>query len=250
MTRAARESRSAGALATRAAPRLIFLLFPAIGAANTSNVFSPDVSGGSSAVEYRLSYIPEDGALPDLVSHRLHYQRALSDSWRARILAAHASVGGGSLDYQYTRVELQWQYLENRVSGGTAALRFEVQIGDESPDRLRLAWSGKIDVDAWQLRANALIGRQIGSGAAGGLQLETRAQLVRRMRHGLSVGIEMFNDFNTTAEFGSLDDQRHQLGPVLKADFGRGWSLLASYLAALSGAAPDHDLRLMVARDF
>src|SRR6056297_2176411 len=116
-------------------PAVLFLLLPATAAANTSSVFSPDVDDGEREAEYRVSFVPEDEPAPELFSHRLHYQQAFNDSWRARILASQRSVGGDTLDLSYTRLELQWQYLEDQNAGWDAALRFEAQAGDEGPDR-------------------------------------------------------------------------------------------------------------------
>ena len=230
---------------------LAFLLSPAVAFANTSTVFSPDVTAGERALEYRTSYVPEDGASPDVFAHRLHYQQAFNDAWRARIIGVQRSVDGRSLEYRYTRLEVQWQYLEDQDAGWDAGLRFEAQVGDESPDRFRIAWTGKVDLDnGWQLRANALVGRQFGTGAASGLQLETRAQVTRKVRPGMSLGLELFSDLNTTAETGSFDEQEHQLGPVLKASAGNKWSLFAGYLAGISDAADDSDWRFMVIREF
>lgn len=230
---------------------ILLALLPGVAAANTSTVFSPDVDDGEREAEYRVSFVPEDEPAPEVFSHRLHYQQAFNDSWRARVLVAQRSVGGGSLDLRYTRLELQWQYLEDQEAGWDAALRFEAQAGDEGPNRLRAVWTGKLDLDGgWQLRANALVGRQTGAGAASGLLLETRAQVTRSVGNGMRVGVEMFNDLNTTADTGSYDEQEHQLGPVLKTKIGGDWSLFASYLVGISDAADDGDFRLMVTRGF
>lgn len=230
---------------------LLALLSPVLAAANTSTVFSPDVDDGEREAEYRLSFVPEDEPAPEVFSHRLHYQQAFDGSWRARVIVAQRSVGGGSLDLSYTRLEVQWQYLEDEEAGWDAALRFEAQAGDEGPNRLRAVWTGKIDLaSGWQLRANALVGRQTGAGAAPGLQLETRAQATYPLPNGIRLGVEMFNDLNTTADTGSFDDQEHQLGPVLKAKIGGAWSLFASYLVGISESADDGDFRLMITRGF
>lgn len=230
---------------------ILIALLPGVAAANTSTVFSPDVDDGEREAEYRVSFVPEDEPAPEVFSHRLHYQQAFNDSWRARVLVAQRSVGGGSLDLSYTRLEVQWQYLEDEDAGWDAALRFEAQAGDEGPNRFRAVWTGKIDLDGgWQLRANALVGRQTGAGAAPGLLLETRAQVTRSVGNGMRLGVEMFNDLNTTADTGSYDEQEHQLGPVLKAKIGGDWSLFASYLFGVSDTADDGDFRLMVTRAF
>ncbi|MFT7265777.1 MAG: hypothetical protein ACI9A2_003865, partial [Halioglobus sp.] len=55
--------------------------------------------------------------------------------------------GDDDISYNYTRLELQQQYLESEVHGWDAAMRYELQISDRSgrPDRIRVAWTGKTD---------------------------------------------------------------------------------------------------------
>ncbi|MDJ0917013.1 MAG: transporter [Woeseiaceae bacterium] len=219
--------------------------------ANTGTVFSPDVKAGEMALEFRSSLVPEDGSSPDVLSPRLHFQYGFSDAWRARIIGVQRSVDGGSFDYRYTRVELQWQYREDDDGGHDAALRFEAQLGSGTPDRLRIGWTGKKDInDRWQLRANALVGRQFGDGAASGLSLETRFEATTRLSANSRLGLEMFNDLNTTEDLGGFDDQEHQLGPILKARFGDGWGFNTSYLVGVSDAADDGNWRLLISKNF
>jgi len=123
----------------------------------TSTVFSPDVDAGTSALDYRISYVPSDAGRRSAFTQRLHYQRAFDGAWRGRIIGTQGRRGSDDLEYRYTRLELQWQYLEDERAGWDAALRFELQVAAESdrPDRFRLAWTGKTDVGGlWQLRAN------------------------------------------------------------------------------------------------
>lgn len=214
---------------------------------NTSSVFSPDVDEGEREWEYRSSYIPDDAGSGSTFSHRLHFQYAFDGAWRARLIGAQRRLEGDSWDYRYTRLELQWQYLEDTDGGWDAAIRFEGQYADDGSDRFRIAWTGKRNLDdRWQLRFNALAGRQLGSGAADGVFLETRAQLTYKLDAGPRVGLEMFNDLNTTEDFGGFDEQEQQLGPVLKTGIGDRWNLFLGYLYGISDAADDHDFRMML----
>jgi len=220
--------------------------------ATTGTVFSPDVEAGEHGLEYRFSLQPEHDDEPEVFTHRMHYQRAFSESLRWRLIGTQRSVDNDELEFRYARLELQWQFLEEEQHGWDSALRYELQIaeGDDLPHRVRLAWSGKGDVsDEWQLRGNVLVGREFGAESGSGLLLETRAQATYRLDNGTRVGLEMFNDLNTTADMGGFDEQGHQLGPIIKTGLG-GWNVDISYLAGLSDAAPDHDIRLMVVRDF
>jgi hypothetical protein len=217
-------------------------------AANTSSVFSPDVSDGEWAWEYRMSLQPQQEGAEDVFAHRLHVQHAFDETWRARLLVAQRSIDGASLDTRYARLEVQQQLLEDEVAGWDSALRYELQLADDGgPDRFRLAWTGKWDLDeAWQLRANTLFGREFGAGRDSGIQLAGRAQVTRRTADGVRLGLELFSDFGTTDDLPSYDGQEHQLGPILKAGLGEAWTLNVSYLRGVSDAAPDDNFRVFI----
>jgi len=225
---------------------ILVLCVTASASATTATVFSPDVNDGDRSFEYRASFIPESGTDPDVFSQRLHFQYAFDDRWRARLVVNHRSVDGESLDYRSSRLELQWQYREDQQHGWDAALRFDYEVGDESPDRFRLVWTAQRNfAERWQVRGNVLLGRQFGSRAAHGVTLESRTQLTYGLGGGKRLGIEMFNDLNSTANFGGYDEQEHKLGPIFKMNFGKKWTMNAGYLAGISDSADDGDWRLM-----
>jgi hypothetical protein len=219
--------------------------------ANTSTVFSPDVKAGTKALEHRSSYVPSEGDDRSEFAHRLHYQQAINDMWRWRIIGQQSRRGDDSLEYKYTRLEVQMQYREDEVAGYDAALRYELQISDESsrPDRFRLVWTGKKDLESgWQLRGNLLLGREFGDSSRGGVIVEGRLQATYPVFGG-RLGLESFNDFNRTTDFGDFDDQEHQLGPIYKTTAGPV-KVNAGYLVGISDSAPDHNLRLILTLDF
>lgn len=220
-------------------------------ATNTSSVFSPDVTPGSRSLEYRFSGVERDG--PDAWAHRLHYQQAIDDAWRWRLITAFADPAGASHEFRYGRLEVQWQYLEDETAGWDAAVRYELQIadGDDQPSRARVAWTGKRKFDnGFEMRANLLTGRQFGPESSEGWLLETRFQATVPMTPSTRIGIEMFNDFNDTRSFGSYAEQGHQIGPVFTAKIGEDWKLLTSWLFGVSEEADDHDFRLHLIRSF
>ncbi len=226
---------------------LIFFLLPTISVANTTSVFSPEVKAGSQAVEYRASYVPDDGPIDSFFAHRLHFQHALDDTWRVRLIGSQNRRGDNSLTYNYTRLEIQQQYIESEEHGWDAALRYEIQISDRGnrPDRFRLAWTAKWDInDLWQLRGNLMLGRQFGDNAGSGILVETRSQITRKVG-AVRLGMEMFNDMNRTTNWGSWDDQEHQIGPVVKYKAG-DLSIFGSYLFGASDRAADDNFRLML----
>jgi hypothetical protein len=225
------------------------VLSPVGARANVSNVFGPAVDADDLSVEYRLSYAPADGDRDSRLRQRLHFQYSFNERIRARLIAAYDELPRRGTAFSYSRLEVQWQYGEDRYDKLDAALRFELQNGPGSADGVRVAWAGNVNLSGgWQVRGNVLLGRLIGSDAVSGLRLETRLQATYRLDSGIRLGFEMFDNFNSSAQFGSFDDQRHQLGPVLKLNVGRHWSLFASYLAGISDVAEDASWRVFVGR--
>lgn len=230
---------------------LSFVLLGRTFATNTTSVFSPEITPGSKSLEYRFSAVDQDG--DDPWAHRIHYQQAINDAWRWRLIAAFADPVDDNHEYRYSRGELQWQYLESEVAGWDAALRFELQIadGDDEPSRARVAWTGKWDFDGGlQLRANVLTGREFGSASSDGWLFETRSQVSYPISEKSRIGIEMFNDFNDTDDFGSYSEQEHQVGPIFKTKFGGDVKLLTSLMFGVSRSAADYDFRIHLTKAF
>ena len=220
--------------------------------ANTSSVFSPTVSDGERSLEYRASYVPSENGSGYVFGHRLHFQHALNERTRWRLIGFQ---GGPSddIEFRYVRGELQHQIHEKSIhekshSGWDSAIRLELQVATQSglPDRFRIGWTGKKNVSRWEFRANALADREFGSNPDSGIGLETRLQTTYAMGERTRLGIEMFSDFNTTSNMGRFDDQEHQLGPILKTALTRGLRAEVSYLFGISDPAPDGNLRLQV----
>jgi len=227
-------------------------LLPSTAIANTSTVFSPDVKEGTSALEYRSSYVPSEGDRRSAFAHRLHYQHAIDDTWRWRVIGQQSRRGDDTLEYSYTRLELQMQYREDEEHGHDAALRYELQISDNSnrPDRFRVVWTGKKDFEpGWQLRSNILLGREFGESSGSGVLVEARFQVTYPVFGDSRLGIESFSDLNRTSDWGSFDDQEHQLGPILKSSLGP-LKINAGYLWGASDGAPDDNFRLIATWNF
>lgn len=216
----------------------------------TTAIVGPDIDAGDQSAEYRASYETGDSS-DSLFAHRLHYQYALNGAVRARIVGNQQRRRGDNWDYRATTVELQWQYRESEDGGWDGAFRLENQFGDGKPDLFRLAWAVRKEVGRhWQLTGNLLVGKEYGAGAADGLRLGTRSQVTYRLKSGARIGLEMFNDYNTTADVGSIDEQEHVVGPLFRTRIARHWSIFAGYLTGLTNRSVDHDFRFRIRRDF
>lgn len=219
-------------------------------AQNTSNVSGSDVKAGARTLEYRAAFAPEHDGEPSAFQHRLHYRRAFGERWGAKIAAVQNERGGGDLEFRSILVEVQRQILESEDTGGwDSAFRFDGRIPteDNRPGRARADWLNSIDFgEGWRLRANVYLGHEIGDLARDGFTLETREEVTRKFDGGMRIGAQMFNNYNTTAHLGSFDEQRHQLGPVVKGEIGEHLGFTASVLFGLSEEAPDTDFRLFL----
>ncbi len=216
---------------------------------STSSVYSPDVVKGRHAIEYRAAFNAET----DDFSHRIHYQYGFTESLRGRIILEQDKPEGEDFDFQFVRLEVLWQFLEDEDAGFDSALRIEGQIadGDDPPSRVRVGWTNKIDLDDnWQLRGIVKTGREIGDEASDGFIIDLRAQVSRRLTDALRLGVDYFGDLNDTDDVGSFDEQEHQLGPVLKFNLGGGFKGQAGPLFGLSEAAADTELRVFLIKEF
>lgn len=228
---------------------LLKTLVCSLDAQNTSSVFSPNVTKGASDVEYRLGYEPEGDAL----AQRIHYQYGITDTLRLRGIVQFNQSDTESFGFQYFRQETQWQFLKEAVDGWDSALRFEIQIPDNShlPYRARLGWTGLVNLDEnWQLRGNALLGKEFGPDRDPGFGPEGRAQISRKLNKHIRLAVDWFGDFNDTEDIGSYEEQEHQLGPLLKVKAGDGWSANIGALWGISRAAPNIEYRFILTYGF
>lgn len=216
--------------------------------ATTAGVPGPGVTAGDRSVEYRASHRPGDGGGPWTYSHRLHYQHALDDSRRLRVIAQQSKTEGRDWELRYTRLEYQWQYKESDAKGVSSAFRFDLQLveGDDEPHFARVAWTTQFNLFSARTRLNAFVSKDFGDRARDGLSLATRAEMTWSMGRN-RLGFQMFNNLNTTDDIGGFDEQRHQIGPVLTGGLG-DWRWFASYLAGISDRAPDSEWRFFFGR--
>lgn len=223
-------------------------------AQNTSSVSNADVKEGDRSVEYRAAFAPAHDGRESVFAHRLHYQHSFSDSWRARVIVSQKKRGDGDLDFRSVTLDARWQFLEDEEAGWDSAFNFDVVIPDagDGPGRARIGWLAKVEPGdgPWELRSNLYAGREYGDRARDGLTLETRFEATRSFGDGFRLGAQMFNNYNTTAHIGGFNDQRHQLGPVVKGKFARRLKYEAGVLFGLSERAPDADLRFFVSYGF
>ncbi len=224
-------------------------------AQSTSGVSGSDVHAGEDLFDYRFSYSPENDGKDEGFTHRVHYQHGFSESWRARVLLTFGKRGADPLKPRSAGIEILHQFKESEDTGGwDSAIRFDgdIPLRDGAPGRARIAWHNQFAIDEHvQLRGVILVGREFGDRAKDGVTLETREEMTYKLASdaflpGVRIGAQMFNKYGATAHFGSFDEQKHQLGPVLKGEIGDHVKYEFSTLFGLSHAASDADLRFFL----
>ncbi|MEE2692352.1 MAG: hypothetical protein VX640_12510 [Pseudomonadota bacterium] len=222
---------------------------PAVMAQNTSGVSNPNVEPGVAEIGYRLAYSVEDGAAPGSFAHRFQYEQSINDSIRFRAAAVLQDRNGEALDLRSLQFRGVWQLVDSKKSGwdGAVIAILTAPTTEGSPEKLQFGWAGAVNWnERWQSRAHVYGGVEFGDAARDGLLVATRAETTYKLDNGMRIGAQVFNDFNTTAHFGRFDEQKHQLGFVVKDNISKRLSYEGGALFGVSARASDADLRLFL----
>jgi len=223
-------------------------------AQSTSGVSGSDVKAGENLFEYRFSYSPENDGRDEGFAHRFHFQHGFSDSWRGRVLLSFGKRGAETLKAQTASVEILHQFKESEDTGGwDSAVRFDgnIPLQDGISGRARIAWHNAYSFENdVELRGVILLGHEFGDRAHDGVTIETREEITYKLSSGARIGAQLFDNYGTTAHFGSFNEQKHQLGPVFKGKLSNHVKYELSALFGLSHAASDADFRLFASYSF
>ncbi len=162
--------------------------------------------------------------------------------------------GGDPLRTQTAALQIFTQFAESENTGGwDSGLRFDgiVPLENDRPARARAGWLNSLELGKrWQLRSNIFLSREFGDLAAEGFGVETREEATFKVNETLRVGAQIFNNFNTTAHLGSYNEQRHQIGPIVRWNVTKNVKIDASALFGASRAATDADFRVFATYGF
>lgn len=225
-------------------------LFGAAQAQSVSGVSGSDVKAGEDTIEYRFAYSPDNDGREEAYTHRFHYQHGFSDSLRGRLLMVMGNKGGDAVEVQSLSAEVLYQFVESEKSGGwDSAIRLDgvVATVDGRPDRIRVGWHNALELSKdWELRTVLLLGKELGDNHRSGLSIETREELTFKIRPKYRLGVQAFNNLNTTGHIGSFDEQRHQVGPILKGKLTDHLKFELSTLFGISDDPTDVDARFFL----
>jgi hypothetical protein len=231
---------------------LMVALTGAAFASNTSGIHGPNVTPGDKSAQLRIALSPGDqDGQTDQWAYRAHYQQSFNDELRGRIILQYRDRG--ELVYEYIRAELLYNFKKKAPNATwSSGVRFDVrQRRSDNPEEFAINWTNQWDLPSG-IKVNAiLIGAwQFGSdNASTGTSLETRFGVSKKIESGLKVGLEMFNSYGKIGEFGSFNDQSHQVGPVIGGSIG-SVKYEFRYLAGVSNGSRDHNLGLRFNKSF
>jgi hypothetical protein len=221
-------------------------------ASNTSGVHGPNVDADDRSMQLRIALSPgdEDGE-KDNWATRLHYQHAFNDRIRARVILQYRDRG--NFEYEYFRGELLYNFKKQAADGiWSSGVRLDArQRRSDNPEQISLNWTNQWNLSNGIRIRGVLIGAwEFGSDRAfSGTEIETRSSISKRLDNGLRLGLEMFNEFGEIGDFGSFNDQSHQIGPMLGGSIG-DLKYEVRYLAGVSDGSRDHNFGLRFNKAF
>ena len=221
----------------------------------TGNVGSAGISDGEQSVETRFGINDAGDA-----AARIHYDYAATGWYQLLLISSFSRPDDEDWDFSAFTVEnwLQWSEEARSGEGFNGGFRLAYGFADGGgPDEaeVRLTITDKF-AGAWEWRANAIGEVQTGSGSQGGVEIETRAQLTRAINTdmlgspGARFGVEIFSEWGNSRDIGGLDEQAHQIGPVLKLDWSNGVFLQSAIRAGLTEASDDAMFKVFIGREF
>ncbi|MEL6686161.1 MAG: hypothetical protein AAFP97_00910 [Pseudomonadota bacterium] len=177
-------------------------------------------------------------------AHRLDYRQTVGETTRLSAIAFFNDRGGA---YRFRRfaVEAMHQFASDREGWSSAAqARLIVPDGNDGVTGLRLAW-----INRWkpavggELRLIGLATREFGADRESGLALETRGEATWAIGADTRVGLQTYNRYNNTTNFGAFRTQRHSVGGVLKGSLTDTVSYRINAVTGMSEPATDFELR-------
>lgn len=226
------------------------LLHGAALAQNTASIPSATVNAGEISIEYRVSQGENEGGGADPFTHRIHVNYAPTGDLRLMAFVEQRKIGDGPLRTRRFSPNIFTQFIQTKTWDLAVRWQGDIPLQEGIPGRARLGLLNTVRVRDWEIRSNVYLGKEIGDNAPDGLVFETREEISLRVSPATSLGAQVFNNFVTTRNFDSFDDQRHQAGPFVRTRLGKQVRLEISALFGLSQAATDAEARAFASYAF
>ena len=222
-------------------------------AQNVGGVFGPVVTEGDRSIQYRAGFSPGEDGGRDRFVHRIHYQQAINENWRWRIVAQGSDVEDGSLEGNFVVGELHWQFLDQKKDGWSSALRLDARLseGDDGAHLIGVNWTSQVPLtENLSFVGVVLVAEELGDRARDGTFLQTRGSLTYSLEGGNKIGVEMFNVHGDIGDLQDLDEQNLTIGPTFSTKLNSDWSMFAGVQFGLTDPSRDSDFRLWFGRSF
>ena len=232
---------------------IAMLIAPWASAQNVGGVFGPVVKEGDRSIQYRAGFSPGQDGSPDRFVHRFHYQQAINDSLRWRVVAQGSDLEDGNLESNFVVGELHWQFLDAKEAGWSSAFRVDARVseGDDGAHLLGFNWTSQVPLtDRLSFIGVVLLAEELGDRARDGTFLQTRGSLTYTLDSGNKIGVEMFNIHGDLGDLQDLDEQSLTIGPTFSTTLNEDWSLFAGVQFGLTDPVRDTDFRLWFGRSF
>jgi FTR1 family protein len=218
-------------------------------------VYSPVIEAGERAFELRAQHDLDSS--PDrngAEEHKIEAEYAPNEWWLTEALVTVERDPGGARQ----ATEFSWENIVALAPQGKYWMdvgllaEFAHALKHDGHDALELGLLGEKAFGAVLVTANLKAEQAFGSGENAELSYALRA--VWRRGERFEPGIEMFGEFGTWGQFGSVGANRHQLGPAAQGRLRLGGRQALHYDAAwvfgLTGGSPDSTARLQLEYEF
>ncbi len=217
-------------------------------AQNTASVPGAAVREGEVLVEYRASI--GDAGTVDPFSQRIHVNYAPADGLRLMAFVEQRKIGDGPLRTRRLSPNIFTQFVDRKRWDFAIRWQGDIPLQDGLPGRARIGVLNSFTAGNVEIRSNIYFGKEIGDNAPEGFLFETREEIFVQTSDETAIGLQVFNNFVSTRNFGSFDDQRHQIGPLFRTRLGAHVRLELGALFGVSRDATDADLRLFAGYAF
>lgn len=214
--------------------------------ADDLKVYSPIVEEGEFAFETRGHvYNDSDDDQDGESVQRFALEYAPTSWWLTAVYGNFEKEAGGDFEYEATA----WENIFQIFPQGSHWLdlgfyvEYEMAAMDGSPDELELKLLAEKNVGHLTFTVNPILEKELGANAEESTEFAYAARAKWRWMPELEPAIEAFGEIGEISDPEPMDEQRHQVGPVLlgKLPLGNRSALKyeAGYLFGLTEGSPD-----------
>jgi hypothetical protein len=178
-------------------------------------------------------------------SHELEAKYGFTDRWEGIVEGTFQQNISDSLKAHRFEIGAQYEVIERHGDGLGLAFRslYEFALQDGDPDEILFGPLAKYVWGRNSLTINTFFVGQVGDHVdIDSLELKVNWRVKHEFGDKLGVGVEGYSEIEDLSRTGTLDDQKHRLGPVAYLEFGDSmpkWEFAAGALFGVSNAASD-----------